>query len=73
MHTAFSADFHIVNDYPKKLYPTYLGMAEIHNFRLQYYISPNTAPMDMKFILHGVPFGEMTFTIKQVKGGGESC
>jgi len=73
MHTAFSADFHIVNDYPKKLYPTYLGMAEIHNFRLQYYISPQTAPMDMKFILHGVPFGEMTFTIKQVKGGGESC
>jgi hypothetical protein len=48
-------------------------MAEIHNFRLQYYISPQTAPMDMKFILHGVPFGEMTFTIKQVKGGGESC
>lgn len=73
MHTAFSADFHVVNDYPKHLYASTIGMAPQHNFRLQNYISPLTKADDLRFEVHGTPFGQMLFTIKPVKGGGGSC
>jgi hypothetical protein len=73
MHTASSADFHIVNDYPKKLYPTVVGMAPEHNFRLQYFITSKFMPMDLRFVVHGTPFNQLVFTIRQVRGGGESC
>jgi hypothetical protein len=29
--------------------------------------------MDLRFIVHGTPFGQMASTIKPVRGGGESC
>lgn len=73
MHTAGSGDFHIVNDYPKYLYTQTIGMAPIHNFRLPDYVSPKTTAQDLRFIIHGTPFNQLEFTIKQVRGGGEDC
>ena len=73
MHTAYSRDYHIVNDYPRDLYPATLGMASTHNFRLENYISPATAPAELTFKLHGNPIRQMTIQVKPVKGGGEPC
>src|SRR5262245_2213527 len=70
MHTAGSQDFHVVNDYPRGLYPSAIGMAAEHNFRLKDYISSATAPMELVFHIHGNPVGQMTMTLKPVKGGG---
>jgi len=73
MHTAYSRDYHIVNDYPRDLYPATLGMASTHNFRLENYISPATAPMELTFRVHGNPLRQMAIQAKPVKGGGEPC
>ena len=73
MHTAFSRDYHIVNDYPRDLYPATLGMASTHNFRLENYISPATVPTELTFRVHGNPVRQMAIQVKPVKGGGEPC
>lgn len=73
MHTADSRDFHIVLDYPRRLYEAAIAMAEQHNFRLHDYISPATAPMELQFKIHGNPIRQIVITLKPVKGGGEAC
>jgi hypothetical protein len=73
MHTPLSRDYHIVNDYPRDLYPATLGMASTHNFRLENYISPATVPTELTFRVHGNPVRQMTIQAKPVKGGGEPC
>jgi hypothetical protein len=73
MHSAYSRDYHVVNDYPRDLYPATLGMASTHNFRLENYISPATKPAELTFKLHGNPVRQMTMQVRPVKGGGQPC
>jgi len=75
MHSADSKDFHVVLDYPRNLYenPTTQAMAEDHNFRLADYISPATAPKDLRFVLHGNPVQQIVIHLKPVTGGGGAC
>ena len=73
MHTASSKDFHVVNDYPRALYPSAIGMAAEHNFRLVDYIAETTAPKELVFHIHGNPVQQMTMTLTPVKGGGGGC
>ena len=73
MHTASSKDFHVVDDYPRNLYPAAIGMAAEHNFRLVDSIAEGTKPMELVFHIHGNPVQQFTMTLKPVKGGGGDC
>ena len=73
MHTMSSQDFHVVDDYPRDLYPATLGMATQHNFRLKDYIAVSTAPQELVFRIHGNPIGQMTMWLTPVQGGGGDC
>jgi hypothetical protein len=75
MHSLWSKDFHVVTDYPKNLYPNpgLNSMASNHNFRLKDYIAVSTAPMQLRFGLHGNPVDQIVFLLKPVTGGGGTC
>jgi hypothetical protein len=73
MHTADSRDYHVVLDYPHGLYESAMAMAPDHNFHMGDYISPATVPMDLRFIIHGNPVGQIEIHLKQVTSGGDPC
>jgi hypothetical protein len=73
MHTAASRDYHVVLDYPHGLYDAAMAMAPDHNFHMFDYISPKTAPMDLRFVIHGNPVGQIEIDLKPVTGGGDPC
>lgn len=73
MHTLWTKDFHVVLDYPTGLFPSALGMATGHNFRLKDYIATSTQAQELVFRIHGNPVDQLVISLKPVRGGGGVC